>query len=232
MYPSRFARCLQLLNLLQSRIGYSTWELAHDLEVSRRTIYRDLCLLKGAGIRVFFDSTIGRYHVERDANLKTSPLTDDELIALLLAAHVSSLSCGETLGRLIRQSVGKLLKQLPTRLREEASRLLSAIARDAPAPWLENDATVSEIVLAIRQKRRVRIAYRTTNGSGDLLRTKITPYQLVTLQGNWQLVGRSSLHRKVCRFDLRHICHVERVIDNCHSTRASPHEIAVSSLIM
>jgi predicted DNA-binding transcriptional regulator YafY len=210
---TRLSRCLRLLNLLQSRVGFSIQRLAEEAEVTPRTIFRDLVLLKDAGIPVWYDRTSRSYGLSPAFQIRTSPISPDELAAVMVAAHVFSLACAGELGDLVRQAIGKLLVQAPAGIQWELANLLHAITGDAAdAP----DATgppraIYEIFLALRQKRPLRIVYDSKQETVRPLRTKVTPEQLVAAQGAWHLIGRSSWHRKVHRFDLRHILSTEPI---------------------
>lgn len=117
----RLNRCLRLLNMLQSRIGYSAQYLALELNVSTRTIYRDLCLLAEAGIAAYYDAHKRGYTLQHQGNIHVSELSDDEITSLLLAAHIFSFSCDRQLGGPILQAIGKLSAQLPPGLQGEVA---------------------------------------------------------------------------------------------------------------
>lgn len=215
MCQPRLSRCLRLLTMLQSRIGHSARDLANDCQVSKRTIYRDLCLMAQSGIPVYYDAKRRGYILQTHSNVCASGLPGDELTALLLAAHIFSLSCELEVSRPIHQAIGKLLAQAPAALREEIAGLLKSVGgKPSTTLWPQGARTVvAEILMALRQKGHIRIVYQPSDESAPPLQTKVTPHQLVVAQGNWYLVGRSSWHCKVCRFDLRHIRRAERIED-------------------
>jgi predicted DNA-binding transcriptional regulator YafY len=212
----RLCRCLRLLDILQSRIGYKISYLAREFEVSRRTIYRDIRFLEQAGIPIRYDSEKGGHALQRHFKLCVSKFSDDELSALLLAAHVFALSCGRDVSHPVHQAISKLLAQLPMSLCENMGNLLSSI-RGVPssALWPEKPhAVVGKILSAISQKQQIRIVYIPPEETATPVRTKITPECLMASDGRWYLVGRSSWHRKVRRFDLEHIQVAEQVADS------------------
>ena len=205
--------------MLQSRVGFSIRQLAQEVEVAPRTVFRDLGLLKKAGIPIWYDQARHGYSLSPACQIKTSPLSPDELAAVMVAAHVFSLSCGGELGSLVRESMGKLLVQTPASIQGELVNLLQAIIDDMPATpdAISSPPAIREIFLAIRQKRQIRIVYDSEDEIVRPVRTKVIPQQLVATQGSWYLIGRSSWHRKVCRFDLRHILSTEQVASSCES---------------
>jgi len=202
--------------MLQSRIGYNAKNLARELDVSPRTVYRDLCLLTEAGIPIIYDTKKRGYLLKYYFNLRLSQLSNDELIALLLAAHIFSLSCVREIGRPIRQAINKLMVQIPAALREDVANLLNSVGgKPSPSLWPKgSQPAIAEILTAIRQKRQIRVVYRSEDESTPSLHTKVTPQRLVAVPGRWYLIGRSSWHRKVFRFDLRHIRYAEQT-ENC-----------------
>jgi predicted DNA-binding transcriptional regulator YafY len=216
----RLWRWLRLLNMLQSRIGYSISDLAREFEVSKRTIYRDFCFLREAGISVHYDPQKGGHILQHHFNLCVSKLSGDELTALLLAAHIFSLSCVQQISHPIHQAISKLMAQMPIPFRENMGNLLNAI-RGIPSSVLwpgGSQAVVAEILSAIGQKRQIRIVYDPPEGTAIPVRTKVTPNCLTASEGCWYLIGRSSWHRKVYRFDLKHIQIAEQVANSHEST--------------
>jgi predicted DNA-binding transcriptional regulator YafY len=212
MLATRFYRCLQLLHILQSRIGYSVEELAEEFSVTPRTIYRDLCLLADAGIPVSYDPQKHGRSLQSHLDVGVVGLLPEELVALLLSAHIFSLSCIPEVRRPLRQAISKLLVRVPMALRNDITRLLSSIGgRPSPRLWPEgSQSAIAEILAALRENRAVRVVFCPPDKPASCLQTKISGHRLVAAGGHWYLVGRSSWHRKVFRFDLQHIRHAEQ----------------------
>lgn len=213
--PLRLLRCVQLLNMLQSRIGYSPSALAREFEVSKRTIYRDRRLLEEAGIPIWHEPHKGGYIVGCRLTPCSSRLSDKELTVLLLAAHIFSFSCGRETCRPLHQAISKLLAELPCDSRENVGNLLNSI-RSSPACALwprGSQAVIAKIFSAISRKRAVRIVYTLPGRTAVPLQTKVNPDYLMVSEKNWQLVGRSSWHRKVCHFNLEYIRDVQEIDD-------------------
>lgn len=218
----RLWRCLRLLTILQSRIGYSIGHLAREFEVSKRTIHRDFRFLKEAGIPIRYDPQKRGHILQHHFNFCVTRLSSDELTALLLASHIFSLSCVQEISHPLHQAIGKLLAQVPISFRENMSSLLSSI-RGVPFATLwpgGSQIVIAEILSAISKKRQIRIVYDPPEENAILIRTKVTPNCLLASEGRWYLAGRSSWHRKVCRFDLEHIQMAKQVADFQESTEA------------
>jgi predicted DNA-binding transcriptional regulator YafY len=225
MRQTRLSRCLRLVTMLASRIRYSLKDLACEFEVSKRTIYRDLCLLAESGFHVQYDAKSHCYILLNRSSICTSELSDAEITILLLVAHIFSLSCDHEVSRSVHQAISKLLNQIPAVLRDEIAGLLNSVGgKPSPALWPEGKKLViNEILVAIGQKRPIRIIYHLPEGDTPPVQTKITPHQLIAAQGRWYLVGRSSLHRKVCRFDVQHIQHAVQTDESTSSPNSSLH---------
>lgn len=218
MPSSRLARCLYLLDRLRPQLGATTAQLARDLEVSQRTIFRDLRALEAAGLPVRYDRTLGRHMIGPEVGPCLSRLTEDELIVLLWAAGTSVPARTRRFGPLVRRAVSKLLGQLDPALQSEAIHLLKASAVKRPSKATDAfdriDQTVwSEILQAIRERRCVRISYDDPRESGFFHRTKLSPYRLVRSSKGWSVLGRSSLHGSVRSFSLLSIYRAELTED-------------------
>jgi predicted DNA-binding transcriptional regulator YafY len=210
---ARLARCLRLLEILQSRIGYHAEELANDLGVSPRTIFRDFRLLRDAGMSLNFDVRTNGYTIGSQLWIKPARLRDEELLALLLAAHVSVLSRDPQIGALVHRAIGKLLGKASANCREEAVNLLnSVVGHPSCLPWSKGKKDIcSTIIRALRHKQSIRIVYHPGHETHGPVRTKITPHHLVVSEATWSLIGRSSWHRRTCNVDIGSIQHAEQI---------------------
>jgi predicted DNA-binding transcriptional regulator YafY len=214
MCQVRLSRCLQLLTLLQSRVGYSTEQLAQELGVSCRTVYRDLRLLKDAEIPILFDPQQGGHIAHAQGPVPLPRMTVDEWIALFWAGHLFALSSDVEIGSLVHQALGKLMSQAPAAVRKEAANLLGSVKGKPPGTiWPDSNPEIFATILkAIRQQKPLRIVYHQPQGA-PLLRTKLAPCRLSACEETWHLIGHSSWHRKVCNFDVRRIQHAEQAED-------------------
>src|SRR5690606_28836300 len=87
----RHSRAIRILTCLQSGPTFNAKELAERLQVSRRTIYRDLNLIRGAGFRVEFDDESAGYRVAHASpNVLAPPgFSDRDVAKLALTSHLS-----------------------------------------------------------------------------------------------------------------------------------------------
>jgi len=215
-HSSRFplARLIQLIVLLQTERCPNARRLAEICEVSRRTIYRDLAALAGAGITVLYRSDRQGYQLAQNVFLQPPKMEEREALALLVSCR--QWSAGEDLGlrRHANQAIDKLVQCLPEAMR---TRLLAAaeILSDA-SDHLEASAIRQEIddriLVALTQRRQVRLHVR-ESGTSAAEATKLGIYRLAKVHGCWCLVGRSTRHCQVLLIPLHQIEQIELTED-------------------
>jgi predicted DNA-binding transcriptional regulator YafY len=184
----RADRLLAILLLLQARGRVSARELAAELEVSERTIYRDVEALSTAGVPVYAErGRHGGCALLPGYRTDVSGLTPDEARALFMFGGRGAPAGAE--GDL-RQALRKLLSALPAPARPAALAARERVVVDA-AGWhqAEDDvphlATVQE---AVWQGRRLRLRYRGADDT-DGRPVTVDPYGLLVKTGRWYLLG-------------------------------------------
>ena len=195
---STTSRLLQLLSLLQTHRFWSGTELAERLEVSGRTLRRDIERLRDLGYRLSSTrGSDGGYQLEAGADLPPLVLTDEEAVALAVALRTAA-STGPIVG-LAETNVAvlaKLEQVLPSRLRTRVRALQSAMVLPAP---IGTEAAVDPEVLArlafaCRDLQRLRLDY--VAGDGSESARQVEPLALVPRSLRWYLVcwdiGRSA----------------------------------------
>jgi predicted DNA-binding transcriptional regulator YafY len=207
----RHARALQLVTCLQSGPRFSANELARHFDVSRRTIFRDLNMIRAAGIQIQFDAEHEAYRLAKPATYLAPPgFREEDLAQLVVATHLSPLQHFPKFSVALRESVTKLLSAYPYRVSVSVSRLLHACALHPPTNGFSTRAEeiLATVLRAIRIRRQIRIVV--PNCDGEMTQTKFSPYQVVASPDEWVVVGRSSVHRRTKSFRLRSIRSVER----------------------
>lgn len=205
--PSTSARTLRLLSLLQGRRWWPGPELAERLEVSERTLRRDVDRLRELGYPVLAQRGLaGGYQMGIGAELPPLLVADDEAVALTLAIQsrlAERRPAGEHPGGddaeddAALRALTKLVQVMPPRLRRrlEAVRSVTSHATwTAPAGASSVDHLVlTTLALACRDSERVRFEHRRSDGTES--RRHVEPHRLVALGRHWYLVGYD-LHRQ------------------------------------
>ena len=184
----RADRLLSILMILQSHGRTTAAKLAAELEVSPRTIYRDLDALSAAGVPVYADRGPGG-GCSLDTNYRTTliGLTEDEiraLFAMAIPAPLEQLGIGMKLKAALR----KLSAALPSR------RNLEVLTRQRfyldPVPWsLEEEPVpfLSIIQQALWQDRQIDLTYYSEFDAR--IERRFSPYGLIAKANLWYLVG-------------------------------------------
>src|SRR5215469_6343598 len=186
----RSDRLLSILLLLQTRGRLSARELAGRLEVSERTIHRDVEALSGAGVPVYAErGRHGGLALVPGYRTDVSGLTAPEARALFVFAGRGTLADLGLEGDL-RSALRKLLSVLPEPHRPDAEQAAGRVVVD-PRAWMRSRddlphlATVQD---AVWRDRRLRMRYRRP-GAADPVDRLLDPYGLVAKAGTWYLVG-------------------------------------------
>lgn len=185
----RASRLLTILLTLSVRGRVSAAELAAELEVSPRTIYRDVDALSAAGVPVY--ATRGRsggFQLLDGYRTRLTGMTADEADALFLAG-LPGAAADLGLGSVLAATQVKLLAALPPELRERAARIRDRFYLDAPGWLRENDAPphLATIADAVWTQRRVDVRYERSNR--QLGERRLEPLGLVLKAGTWYLVA-------------------------------------------
>lgn len=188
----RADRLLSLLLLLQARGRMTAAELAREVEVSERTIYRDLDALSAAGVPVYAErGPGGGCELLAGYQTKLTGLTEEEIRALFMAAVPGPL--GELgLTKAASSALLKLTAALPLAHRPNPEWARQRFHLD-PAPWQRPGEAVPHLQTlqqAVWQDRCLRLEYRRGNGSSGS-RT-VEPLGLVTKANIWYVVLRLS----------------------------------------
>ncbi|HEY1591567.1 MAG TPA: YafY family protein [Solirubrobacteraceae bacterium] len=180
-------RLLQLLSLLQARRHWNGMELADRLEVSGRTIRRDVERLRELGYPVdSLSGPAGGYALRAGTAMPPLLLDDEEAIAIAVglgtAARASVAGIEETAVR----ALVKLEQILPRRLRRRVRAIGSATITVPLGPTVDPHELML-IASACRDCERLRFAYRRRDGAES--RRDVEPHALVNLGQRWYLLA-------------------------------------------
>jgi len=189
----RASRLVELLLLLQARGRLTAPELAAALEVSVRTVHRDVEALSAAGVPVVAErGRTGGYQLLDGYRTRLTGLTTEEARALLLAGAPERVASGLGLGDVLAATQLKLLAALPEPLRAQAAVVRDRFHLD-PSGWEHRPPEpplLPAVVRALWDQRRLQVVYRRW-GPRDVERV-LEPLGVVLKVGNWYLVARAT----------------------------------------
>ena len=187
----RASRLITVLLLLQTRGRMTAQQLADELEVSVRTVYRDVEELSASGIPVYADrGTHGGFQLVEGYRTRLTGLTPEEAEALFLSGYPGP-AAQLGLGTVLAAAQLKVLAALPPELRSRAARLRQRFHLDAPGWFQEPDVTphLQQIAEAVWADRRLGMHYR--RGSDDAVVERVVdPLGVVLKAATWYLVAR------------------------------------------
>ncbi|MFB6958431.1 helix-turn-helix transcriptional regulator [Streptomyces sp. NPDC056309] len=187
---SASARLLRLLSLLSSRPSWTCAELAERMEVTDRTVRRDIARLRELGYTV--DSEAGPWGGYRlRAGSRVPPLILDDEEALAVAVGLREAALSDALGgdQAALSALLKLRQVLPQRIAERLSELDDAFVSlpDADGPQIRAGLLL-ELAVACRRGERARLSY--VDAAGRATIRDVDPYRLVRTGRRWYFVAR------------------------------------------
>ncbi|MFC4858015.1 helix-turn-helix transcriptional regulator [Actinophytocola glycyrrhizae] len=186
----RAARIVQLLLLLQTRGRLTAAQLAEQLEVSVRTVYRDVDALHAAGVPLYGEAGhAGGYRLVDGYRTRLTGLTENEADSLFLTG-LPGPARELGLGAEVAAAWLKLTASLPPELRDRATRIQQRFHLDAPSWYAEPDDTpaLAAAADAVWRERRIHVQYHRWRAPTEVTRT-LDPYGLVLKAGRWYLVA-------------------------------------------
>lgn len=183
-------RMLRLLTLLQTHRDWSGADLADRLEVSPRTVRRDIDRLRMLGYPVEASPGVaGGYRLAPGASLPPLVLDDDEAVGLVVALRAAANLGVAGAAEASVTTLAKVVQVLPPRLRQRADDLA---AMTVSVHWADPEASVdtqclTTLASAARNTERVEFGYRDKQGAQTSRR--VEPMQLVALGRRWYLVA-------------------------------------------
>jgi predicted DNA-binding transcriptional regulator YafY len=183
-------RLMSVLLLLQARGQVTERELAEQLEVSQRTIHRDLESLSAARIPVSaIRGAQGGWQLEKGWRTRVPGLDESELTALLLA-QPRTLG-NPRLASAAQSALNKLMAAMPEPLKAQAAHVQQRLHVD-PTGWRGTGEDLSLLAIvqdAVARDRKVAFDY--TRADGQQSSRTVDPLGLVSKGLSWYLVGRT-----------------------------------------
>jgi predicted DNA-binding transcriptional regulator YafY len=184
------SRVLQLLGLLQSRRVWSGEELADRLNVTTRSVRRDVERLRDLGYPVLASKGHGGgYQLGAGAALPPLLLDADEAVAMAVCLRLAAGGSVAGVGESALRALSKLDQVMPSRLRSQVSAVhdatvtLTSTSSDSP---VEPDVLMT-LARACRDHEHVAASY--VDRAGNATERRLEPYQLVTTGKRWYLLA-------------------------------------------
>ena len=184
---------MSLLLLLQTKGRMTAQALADELEVSVRTIYRDVESLHSAGVPLYGDAgPSGGYQLLDGYRTRLTGLTEQEAESLFLAG-LPGPAADLGLGDAVSAAQLKLMAALPSSMRDRASRMATRFHLDAPAWYYDPERSpfLGLVADAVWRERLLEVSYRRWRSPEDVTRV-LRPLGLVLKAGRWYLVAQGS----------------------------------------
>jgi predicted DNA-binding transcriptional regulator YafY len=196
----RADRLFQVIQLLRRRHVLTAAAIAHELEVSERTVYRDIADLVRSGVPIAGEAGVG-YTLRRGFDLPPLMFTEDEIEALVLGTRVVSSWADEGLAKAAESALARIEAALPDRLKARltGSRLF------APSFHVPQQvaAALAELRKAIDDRKPARLDY--IDNDGAQTNRVVRPLGLFFWGNKWTLTAWCELREDFRDFRLDRI---------------------------
>ncbi|MEO1492776.1 MAG: YafY family protein [Pseudomonadota bacterium] len=178
----RADRLFDIVQILRRGRTVRARDIAEELEVSERTVYRDIASLIGSGIPVEGEAGVG-YILRGELDLPPLIFDRDELEALVLGARIVQSWADHGLA----ESAARALRKIEAAMPSDLQCFMAEVAVDAPANHHAEPIKIHRGALrrAIREKRKVAITYRSL--SGETSHRTVRPLLLSFYGSIWNL---------------------------------------------
>lgn len=193
----RADRLFRLVGLLQRRRTTTAALLAERLEISERTVYRDIADLVGAGVPIQGEAGVG-YRLERGFDLPPLMFDEAEIEAIVLGARIVKAFADPALAVAADDVLGKVRRVLPDRL--TASLDDTRLYGHRFGRIGEVGDAMAALRLALRQSRKVELHYR--DGKAAETTRIVRPLALSFLGHTWLLTAWCETRRSFRNFRL------------------------------
>ncbi|MGZ0076887.1 helix-turn-helix transcriptional regulator [Methylomonas sp. YC3] len=196
----RADRLFQIVQILRNRRMVTAKALAERLEVSERTIYRDIQVLSLSGIPIEGEAGVG-YMLRHSLDIPPIMFSAAELEALVIGARMVKTWAGKELGHSAQSVLDKVTAVVPAELREQLERSKLFALRFSQREDL--DVTMDICRKALDGKRLLSMDYRRADGTFS--QRRIRPLGLYFWGNVWTLVGWCELRGDFRNFRLDRI---------------------------
>lgn len=201
----RADRLFRIVEYLKARRQVVTASsIAEEMEVSIRTIYRDIADLETSGVPIMGEAGVG-YMLDKDYVVRPLMFDVEELDALMLGAQMVESWGDPALAKAARQAVDKITSVLPEQLRREIEETFLFSMPTQASPVIAIDFT--KLRRAIRSKHKVEFSYVREDGQAST--RKVRPLCMVFFGPVWLLAAWCELRKDFRNFRLDRIQKME-----------------------
>jgi predicted DNA-binding transcriptional regulator YafY len=183
------ARLLRLLSMLQARPDWTGAELAQRLDITGRTLRRDVQRLRGLGYPVHASPGVaGGYRLGAGSALPPLLLDDEEAVAVVVSLRTAASHTVTGIEETSLRALAKLEQVLPARLRERTAALqLATVPLPSLAPTIDAERLT---VIARACRSHLRLTFSYTDHGGAVTARSVEPHRIVHTGHRWYLVAR------------------------------------------
>lgn len=187
----RLARILNVLRLIQSRGRWNAKAIAQELEVTERTVYRDLQALEFAGVPWHFDEVEQCYRVRADYRFSVPNLTDEEVIGQAVATAITKASGLDVAG-----NANATTQKIAASANDDTKQLLADIEQVVCVLGLQLvdhshcQEAIAKLQAALLEGRQVAGMYSSPHESSPV-DLKLNPIRLCLIKNAWYLIAQA-----------------------------------------
>jgi predicted DNA-binding transcriptional regulator YafY len=199
----RADRLFQIVQLLRHDRVITARDIALELEVSERTIYRDIQDLSLSGVPITGEAGVG-YRLMKGYHMPPLMFSEDELAALLLGARMVQAWTDQSLARSANQAMQKIEHVVPERLKPELER------SDIIVPNFPNNSGLTDQLSLVRGaiKTQNKVFFSYTRLDGEFSNRTVLPLGLFYWGKVWTLVAWCELRDSFRHFRLDRIARI------------------------
>lgn len=186
----RLGRILRVLRLIQGKGRWNAQAIAQELEVTERTIYRDLKALEFAGVPWYFDHAEQSYRIREDYRFPVPNLTHEEVIGQAVATAITRANDLDAAGSASRttQKIAASADDETKELLRDAEEVICVLGLQL-ADHTHCRGIIQQIQAALLKQRKVVGTYSTPYQEGPI-DLKLTPIRLCLIKSAWYLIAQ------------------------------------------
>lgn len=196
MLTNRITRLLRLITLLQTSTPWDAKTLAQQLDISTRTLFRDLKTLQEAGIPCKGEGG-GKYQIKQGFYMRPMSLSPAEVLGLMQLTRFVGQHRERPYYTHALSAIYKMVSTVPEDLRETCRQMLLNVSIE-PDPKLSSQTEAGHFMLlqqAVDLSRVCRVTYGLPDQTQEQFR--IEPYLLHHVNRAWYVLGKTDLHKEV-----------------------------------